>query len=80
MQNNSIERNMDRQVNCNFIKQPTMSDVAKLAGVSQPTVSHVINGTASISIEVKGRVNEAIRKIGYAPHINAKKLRVGKPI
>ena len=40
---------------------PTMKDVARLAGVSQPTVSYVINGSASISQEVKNRVHDAIR-------------------
>lgn len=49
------------------MKQPTMKDVAKLAGVSQPTVSHVINGTASISAIVTRKVNEAIRELGYIP-------------
>ena len=28
--------------------RPTMKDVAALAGVTQPTVSYVINGTATI--------------------------------
>ena len=36
--------------------RPTMRDVANLAGVTQPTVSYVINGTANISEEVKEKV------------------------
>ena len=56
-------------------KLPTMNDVAREAGVSQATVSYVINGTASISPEVKGRVNDAIEKIGYTINLNAKSLK-----
>jgi len=58
--------------------QPTMKDVAKLAGVSQPTVSHVINGTASISDGVVKRVNEAIEQLGYIPNAMAKGLKTHK--
>jgi len=54
---------------------PTMKDVARLAGVSQPTVSYVINGSASISREVKERVNEAIRQLNYKPNYYAKALK-----
>ena len=58
--------------------QPTMKDVAKLAGVSQPTVSHVINGTASISDSVVKKVNEAIEQLGYIPNAMAKGLKAQK--
>ncbi len=58
--------------------QPTMKDVAKRAGVSQPTVSHVINGTASISEGVVKRVNEAIEELGYVPNAMAKGLKTHK--
>ena len=65
-------------VSTKTMKQPTMKDVAKLAGVSQPTVSHVINGTASISDEVSQRVKQAIEEIGYVPNAYAKNLRNNK--
>jgi len=58
--------------------QPTMKDVAKLAGVSQPTVSHVINGTAPISESVVKRVNEAIEQLGYIPNATAKSAKSRK--
>ncbi len=57
---------------------PTMKDVARLAGVSQPTVSHVINGTASISDAVVKRVHEAIERLGYVPNAAAKSLKTSK--
>ncbi len=56
-------------------KQPTMKDVARLAGVSQPTVSYVINGTATISDDVKERVYKAIKELDYKPNYNAIALK-----
>ncbi|MDR0584933.1 MAG: LacI family transcriptional regulator [Treponema sp.] len=53
----------------------TMKDVARLAGVTQPTVSHVINGTASISTAVSDKVLEAIKKLNYRPNELARGLK-----
>lgn len=52
-----------------------MKDVAELAGVTQPTVSYVINGTATISDDVKERVYRAIQELGYKPNYNAIALK-----
>ncbi len=60
------------------IRQPTMKDVANKVGVSQPTVSHVINGTAPISDNVKKKVMEAIEELGYVPNAMAKGLKTRK--
>jgi DNA-binding LacI/PurR family transcriptional regulator len=46
--------------------RPKQSDVARRAGVSASTVSKVINGGPGISAEVRDRVLQAIRDIGYA--------------
>ena len=59
-------------------KQPTMRDVAKLAGVSQPTVSRVLNQNDTsipISDETRERVQAAITKLGYRPNFVARSLR-----
>ena len=56
-------------------KKPTMKDVAKLAGVTQPTVSFVLNGTATISEEVRERVLKAIEELHYKPNYNAVALK-----
>ncbi len=48
-------------------KRVTITDVAKHAGVSITTVSHVINSTASISKEVKQQVYASISTLGYEP-------------
>lgn len=59
-------------------KSYTMKDIARIAGVTQPTVSHVINGTASISKEVTDRVNRVIRELNYRPNALAKGLKTNK--
>ncbi|OQP87171.1 hypothetical protein BTR14_07030 [Rhizobium rhizosphaerae] len=53
----------------------SMSDVARLAGVSQSTVSYVINGTRPISEETRRLVEEAIRVLDYTPNAAARSLR-----
>jgi DNA-binding LacI/PurR family transcriptional regulator len=56
----------------------TMHDVARLAGVSQSTVSRVLNGsTAGIPIgeETRQRVLEAVHTLGYYPNLYAGSLR-----
>lgn len=60
------------------LKMPTMYDVAKLAGVSQPTVSRVLNQndtTVQISDETRQRVLAAVEELGYRPNILARSLR-----
>lgn len=52
-----------------------MNDVAKLAGVTQATVSYVINNSANISDEVKARVYDAIKKLDYRPNYIARALK-----
>ena len=56
-------------------RRSTIYDVAKLAGVSAGTVSHVLNDTAPISQETKARVWDAIRALGYTRNENARALR-----
>ena len=56
-------------------KRATMKDVARRAGVTIGTVSHVINGTAPISEETTARVREAIRALNYVPNLAARHMR-----
>ena len=42
----------------------TISDVARLAGVSTATVSHTINSTRYVSGETKEKVYRAIAELG----------------
>jgi len=55
----------------------TIDDIATAAGVSKATVSRVINGTATVSDDVKKRVNDAVDKFDYQPNINARRLAGG---
>lgn len=58
-----------------------MRDVAKLAQVSQPTVSRVLNQTGttiSISDETRDRVMAAIKTLNYRPNVLARGLRTQK--
>lgn len=58
-----------------------MRDVAKLARVSQPTVSRVLNQTGtsiSISEETRDRVLAAIKELNYRPNVLARGLRTQK--
>ena len=57
-------------------KRTTIKDVAKLAGVTIGTVSHVINETASISEQTAERVREAIKELDYVPNNAARNMRV----
>lgn len=58
---------------------PTMRDVAKLAGVSQATVSYVINGRregqSRISERTQERVLAAMAELNYVPNDAARHLR-----
>ena len=56
----------------------TISDVAKLAGVSTATVSHTINNTRYVSQETKEKVYQAISQLGYTPDASARSFRTGK--
>ena len=56
----------------------TISDVARLAGVSTATVSHTINSTRYVSGETKEKVFKAIAELGYTPDASARSFRTGK--
>ncbi|MDW0111206.1 LacI family DNA-binding transcriptional regulator [Sporosarcina aquimarina] len=52
----------------------TAKDVAKLAGVSQSSVSRVYFEGASVSEKTKKRVKEAAEELGYRPNVYARSL------
>ncbi len=57
-------------------KRPSMYDVARMAGVSQTTVSFVINDTpnANIPDETRERIWAAVRELGWRPNAMARGL------
>jgi LacI family transcriptional regulator len=53
---------------------PTLEEVAKLVGVSRSTVSRVINDQPNVRPEVRERVWQVVRELGYQPHAAARSL------
>ena len=53
----------------------TIADVAKHAGVSKTTVSHVLSGNRPVASETRTRVESAIEELGYRPDGIARSLR-----
>ncbi|GIO28341.1 LacI family DNA-binding transcriptional regulator [Ornithinibacillus bavariensis] len=56
----------------------TIKDIAKMAGVSQGTVSKVINNYGGISEKTKNKVMTVINEMGYAPNFSARSLATKK--
>lgn len=56
----------------------TMKDVARLAGVSTSTVSHVINKDRFVSDPVREKVDAAIKSLNYAPSALARSLKLNQ--
>ncbi|CAM3603234.1 HTH-type transcriptional repressor PurR [Vibrio aquimaris] len=53
----------------------TIKDVARLAGVSTTTVSHVINKTRFVAEATQEKVMEAVTELNYAPSAVARSLK-----
>ncbi len=53
----------------------TMKEIARLANVSQSTVSRVINGNKGVNEEAAKRVIEVIEKVGFIPNKAAQTLK-----
>jgi DNA-binding LacI/PurR family transcriptional regulator len=49
----------------------TSKDVARVAGVSQSTVSYVLTGNRPISEQTRRRVLDAIEQLTYQPNAGA---------
>lgn len=56
----------------------TASDVAKAAGVSQPTVSRVFTKTTSVDPQKAARVRAVAKELGYIPNLVARSLNSGQ--
>ena len=57
------------------MNMPTSRDVAQLAGVSQTTVSYVLNGRGNVSDATRERVLAIAAEIGYRPNQAARSMR-----
>ncbi len=58
-------------------KRPSMSDVARLAGVSTQTVSRVINGEPYVKEAKRESVMEAMQQLHYVPNSAARAMKTG---
>ncbi len=52
----------------------TMDEVARAAGVSQATVSRVVNGNPRVNSDAKRQVERAIERLGFVPNVAARSL------
>ncbi|MFU8872938.1 LacI family DNA-binding transcriptional regulator [Micromonospora sp. SL4-19] len=66
----------EREVPVN--RAPTLTDVAKLAGVSVATASKAINGRAEVKAATRVRVLEAAEVLSFAPNALARGLLSGR--
>lgn len=55
-------------------RQNTIRDVARAAGVGIGTISRVLNSSSQVSRETRARVNEAIRRLGFRPNAQARRI------
>ena len=58
--------------------QPTINDVARVAGVSKKTVSRVINRSPLLNEDTRRRVEGVIGDLGYIPNPQARALALGR--
>ncbi|MFI9839991.1 LacI family DNA-binding transcriptional regulator [Nonomuraea sp. NPDC051941] len=56
----------------------TIQDVARAAGVSAMTVSHVLNDHPHVKAETRERVLQAINQLDYRVNVAARNLRTGR--
>lgn len=53
---------------------PTLSDVARAAGVSTATVSRCLNEKQKVTPDTLAKVMEAVESLGYTPNFNARAM------
>jgi LacI family transcriptional regulator len=57
------------------VAAPTITDVARRAGVSPTTVSRVLGGSTKVAAETRVRVHAVMDELGYRPSAVARSLR-----
>jgi DNA-binding LacI/PurR family transcriptional regulator len=56
----------------------TLRDIAARAGVTKATVSYAMSGKPKVSEEMRARILEIARELGYQPNVTARALSVGR--
>ncbi|ROR90821.1 LacI family DNA-binding transcriptional regulator [Nocardioides aurantiacus] len=59
-------------------REVTLADVARAAGVSDQTVSRVVNDHPHVSAQTRTRVRDAIGRLGYRPNFAARRLATNR--
>jgi DNA-binding LacI/PurR family transcriptional regulator len=59
-------------------RQPGIADVARMAGVSVPTVSRVLTGSTPVSDRTRAKITKAIAQLGFRPNGAARALVSGR--
>lgn len=54
----------------------TMKDIARIAGVSTSTVSHVINNSRFVSEEIRAKILAVVRELNYQPSALARSFKL----
>ena len=70
---------MERSVSRYGARRATIRDVAQLAAVSVGSVSHVLNGSKSVSEGTRRAVQEAVKALEYRPNSLARSLIARRP-
>jgi LacI family transcriptional regulator len=63
-----------RSISAFYMKNLTLEDIAKMAGVSPATVSRVINNQVGTRSKVREQVQKVIEETGFLPHAAARSL------
>jgi len=58
-------------------KRPTIVDIAKVAGVTDGTVSRALANDPRVRPETRTRIVEAAKKLNYRPHLSARFFKQG---
>jgi DNA-binding LacI/PurR family transcriptional regulator len=56
------------------MRRPTIKDVAKMAGVTYPTVSRVLGNKPYVAAETREKVMQAVEALGYRPSAAARSM------
>ena len=59
-------------------KRPTITDIARRAGVSIGAVSYALNGLPGVSADTRQRILDIADEIGWRPNISARSLSVSR--
>jgi DNA-binding LacI/PurR family transcriptional regulator len=59
-------------------RQPTLEDIAKLAGVGRGTVSRALNDSPQVSDRARAAVHQAVAELGYVRNRAARSLVTGR--